>query len=416
MSTSDQQGQGPLTRKQLREIRLTGSTPVISADEAAAAAAATPAPPEPPTEPPADRSPEPDAGAADGFSTPLTRRQVREKERTRTASVPVSDPAPEEEAASTERPGTEQAYVVDAGGVTEPAEVADPAEAAVQVDEVEILEPVVQTEDVARGETVEAEIVSEVPRFSTPDDDESDVVDDLIDSDPVRAAGGRAPSEPSQEDERIEPSQGSSGDDDIVEVLGIEPTHSETASDDDVLADVGDDDDSDVTADERPTVNPGFGQGVLSEEVEHKPFSPSFDELLTVNDSTGSQHIAPSALIFTPGSNGSLSGPVAATGEVLVTGSYELPQGLGSQGHAHGTTDGREVDAVLIDGELPPASSPTPIAASSAVSTSKSAGEVIRPPAPEKGNKLMLTLAITAGGLALALAVALIVAFTTNVF
>src|SRR5690606_33562173 len=102
-------------------------------------------------------------------------------------------------------------------------------------------------------------------------------------------------------------------------------------------------------------------------------------------------------------------------GEVLITGSYELPKGIGSQGHAHGTTDGKEVDAVLIDGELPPSSSPTPIAASSAASTVKPAGEVIRPPAPEKGNKLMITLAITAGGLALALAVALIVAFTTNV-
>ena len=49
MSTSDQQGHGPLTRKQLREIRLTGSTPVISVEEAAAAAAvaAPPVPPKP---------------------------------------------------------------------------------------------------------------------------------------------------------------------------------------------------------------------------------------------------------------------------------------------------------------------------------------------------------------------------------
>jgi hypothetical protein len=101
---------------------------------------------------------------------------------------------------------------------------------------------------------------------------------------------------------------------------------------------------------------------------------------------------------------------------VLITGTYELPEGLGSQGHARGTTDGKDIDAVLIDGELAPASSPTPIAASSAVSTIRPAGEVIRPPAPEKGNKLMLTLAITAGGLALALAVALIAAFTLNVF
>ena len=148
-----------------------------------------------------------------------------------------------------------------------------------------------------------------------------------------------------------------------------------------------------------------------------KPFSPSFDELLTVGDSTGSQHLAPNTLIFNPSpGDGSLSGPVASTGEILVTGSYELPKGLGSQGHAHGTTDGKDVDAVLIDGELPPASSPTPIAASAAVSTIKPAGEVIRPPAPEKGNKLMLILAIVAGGLALALGVSLIVAFNSNVF
>ena len=165
-------------------------------------------------------------------------------------------------------------------------------------------------------------------------------------------------------------------------------------------------------------MNPAFGQGLLTDEAEtRKPFSPSFDELLTVGDSTGSQHLAPNTLIFNPSpGDGSLSGPVASTGEILVTGSYELPQGLGSQGHAHGTTDGKDVDAVLIDGELPPASSPTPIAASAAVSTIKPAGEVIRPPAPEKGNKLMLILAIVAGGLALALGVSLIVAFTTNVF
>lgn len=87
---------------------------------------------------------------------------------------------------------------------------------------------------------------------------------------------------------------------------------------------------------------------------------------------------------------------------------------MGSQGHAFGTTDGKDVDAVLIDGELPPSSSPTPIAASSAVSTIKPAGEVIRPPAPEKGNRLMVTLAIIAGGLALAIGVVLVIAFTTK--
>jgi hypothetical protein len=182
--------------------------------------------------------------------------------------------------------------------------------------------------------------------------------------------------------------------------------------------DIGDDvDDLVARADdeaERPVVNPAFGEQVLGEQTDVPSFAPSFDELIT-SDSGGS-HRAPNTLIFTHPGQGSLSGPVASTGEVLITGTYELPEGLGSQGHARGTTDGKDIDAVLIDGELAPASSPTPIAASSAVSTIRPAGEVIRPPAPEKGNKLMLTLAITAGGLALALAVALIAAFTLNVF
>jgi hypothetical protein len=50
------------------------------------------------------------------------------------------------------------------------------------------------------------------------------------------------------------------------------------------------------------------------------------------------------------------------------------------------------------------------------VSTAKTPGEVIKPPAPEKGGKLMMSLAITAGVLALALVGVLILAFVTGVF
>jgi hypothetical protein len=140
----------------------------------------------------------------------------------------------------------------------------------------------------------------------------------------------------------------------------------------------------------------------------------AFDDLLETG--SAGAHKTASTLIFTPSPGaGSLSGPVAPTGELLITGTYALPDGMGSQGHALGAADGKDIDAVLIDGELAPASSPTPIAASSAISTSKPAGEVIRPPVPDKGSKLTLTLAIVAGGLALALAAALIIAFTTGV-
>ena len=395
MSTSDQQEQGPLTRKQLREIRLTGSTPVITEEEAAAAAAAPtipPAPPLPRAAEPVEVAPAPVADAdVDPGSAPLTRRQAREQERIKTASVPVI------------------------GGDVEDDSAADAADDAVEVVE----------------EAPAEEIVSAVPTFAPPvpgssDDDFDDDLGDQVDVAPVSAAAavetaGDLPMHADAESaaEPVEIDLGHVDDDPVVAVaaLGIEVEEPEDEHDeDDVLADAAAEDDDVIAEDERPTVSPEFGSGLLADDVDAQKLTvPSFDELLTSNDSSGSQHSASNTLIFNPPSGeATLDGPVASTGEILVTGSYELPQGIGSQGHAHGIADGKDVDAVLIDGELPPASSPTPIAASSAISTIKPAGEVIRPPAPEKGNKLMLTLIIVAGGLALAVGVVVVIALTTK--
>jgi hypothetical protein len=158
-----------------------------------------------------------------------------------------------------------------------------------------------------------------------------------------------------------------------------------------------------------------FGAGLLESEQTHVELPPSFDQLLS-RSSSGSLGTS-NALIMSqaPGSS-SITSPVTATGEVLITGTLNLPEGLGSNGHAPGVADGKEADAVLIDGEIPAHSSPTPIAASAAISTVKNSGEIITPPTPEKGSKLMMTLAITAGVLALALVGVLILAFVTGVF
>lgn len=330
MSTSDQQGRQPLTRKQLRELRLTGATPTISNGETPdqPPAAPVPAAPLPRAAEPVEIAPAPVEDVPAPGAAPLTRRQARAQERIRTASVPVvaaSDLVPEPVDAAAEAPGAtafEEEVDAESGGLGAVLGANDPEP---------VHEPAPAREAESAGQPVEAP----------------------------------APVEP------------------------------EAAS--------------------RPVVSSAFGKQLLDEKPDVPAFAPSFDELLSAD--SGGSHSSSNTLIFTPHpAGGSLSGPIASTGEVLVTGSYELPHGLGSQGHAHGAADGKEADAVLIDGELPPASSPTPIAASSAVSTIKPAGEVIRPPAPEKGNKLMIVLAITAGGLALALAVALIIAFTTNVF
>lgn len=442
MSTSDQQGRGPLTRKQMRELRLTGSTPVITPEEAAAAAAA--APPAPPAPSAPDRedvppAPRPDS-SVDLGAPPLTRRQARDQERIRTASVPVMSPETESHEETDSAQESDSAEGADAEAPVGDVPLADArededvlADVAVVDDQSSSAEPILSAvptftapatseeadsaDESGDAEVVDAEIVSE--------SDHAEVVDGLdtdADLEAEDAAEAKVDSEafaPRDAATSIEePAEAPSGDEtpsDESESYDADQD-ADTASD---AADViltADEHEDDADTGERPTVNPAFGQSLLRDSAAPS-LAPSFDDLITSNDSTGSQHIAPSALIFTPSpGEGSLSGPVASTGELLVTGSYELPAGMGSLGHARGTTDGKDIDAVLIDGELPPASSPTPIAASSAVSTIKPAGEVIRPPAPEAGNKLMLTLAITAGGLALVLAAALVFAFTTGVF
>ena len=168
---------------------------------------------------------------------------------------------------------------------------------------------------------------------------------------------------------------------------------------------------------ERPVVAPTFGSGLLAGESVEIDLPASFDQLLTRGSTATGALSAPNALILsqTP-ETGALVSPITGTGEVLVTGTFSLPESFGSSGAMPGRTDNKETDAVLVDGELPASSSPTPIAASSAISTIKSAEDIIKPPAPEKGSRLMLALVITAGALALALTGVLIVALVTGAF
>lgn len=394
MSTSEENGQTQLTRKQLREIRLTGSTPVITEEDAAAAAAqpttVLPRAAEPvqiaPT-PPVEQ-PTPDA--------PLTRRQMRALERAREEATAHQDVA-----------AVEDATIKDAS-----------------VDEKADDESVVG--DDAAGSAPVEELVSGVPAFdprpvSAPrfdasealgtDADDDDAEPLQVDQAQVAAIFG------SPVDEAPVPLAGEVAD--VAEEEGVDAAVGEAVSAESAATPPASSGPAGAEADadtaERPMVGAAFGLGV---KEKHNDLSSKavFDELIEGDTST-SQHGASTALIFTPSPGASsLSGPIASTGEMLVTGTYALPDGLGSQGHARGAADGREIDAVLLDGELAPSSSPTPIAASSAISTSRPAGEVIRPPAPDKGNKLMLTLAVVAGSLAIVLAATLVIAFTTGVF
>ena len=353
MSTPEQPEASQLTRKKMREIRNTGLTPVITADTVnpAAAVPVTPAPLARAADP-VVVSPPPVADATvDLGVSPLTRRQARQQERIRTASVPVITP---------DMAAAHSAAV---------AAIAPTLEHPHEDDTDEQLDEIVVEQDEADHEEVDAE----EPTLLT---DEEAVADE-------------------------EPATDEAGED----------AASETRDDDDSSdesVDSAEDDEAD-----RAVVSPLLGAGLIAGEPSQLDLPPSFDQLLA-RSSTGSIGTS-NALIFTHTGDSPIVGPVTATGEILITGTLNLPEGLGSTGHAPGAADGKDVDAVLIDGELPAHSSPTPIAASAAVSTVKSAGDVIRPPAPEKGSRLMMTLAITAGALALALVGVLIVAISTGV-
>ena len=410
MSTPEKPESPQLTRRQLRELRNTASNPIITPEEAeaAAAAAATAAPVAAPlpraAEPVVVAEEPPAAEDVDLESRALTRRAARQQERLRTASVPVSDGETDEtageasvdEAAAVE---DEQATVDASAEATGDDAAAVEDEVAVEDDETLADEP---ADDEVVAEVVELEVVDVEPVAADVEADEStdgaaaDVdapVPDVDSDDATEAAEALADAQTESPD---------------VETLLAGDTDEAEAETEEV---------EDGDEERRAVVAPTFGSGLLAGDGVEIELPASFDQLLTRGSAATGSLAASNALILsqTP-DTGSFSAPVAATGEVLITGTFNLPESFGSTGTSHGSSDGKEIDAVLVDGELPASSSPTPIAASSAISTIKSADDIIKPPAPEKGGRLMLALVITAGALALALTGALIVALVTGVF
>lgn len=383
MSDKEQQPPTPqLTRRQLRELRNTASNPIIvdpeAADDASAIAAEqTPAPaPLPRAAEPVEVPPAPVPQASVDLGSPaLTRRQARLQEKIRTASIPVVTSTGEHAAVVAEpdadAPG--QSDADDAARAIEP----DASDEAVQSDR-EHDAPEAEGADGKDAETTAAPPNVIASEFEPTD---SDAVD----------------SETIAEDHVAE--------DDIV-------ANDESANDESA-----DHESADETEPERHVVSNDLGADLLAGESAATDVPASFDQLLSRSAAATGAFTTPNALILAENPDGGpLVAPVTATGEVLITGTFTLPENFGSTGVVPGVADGKEVDAVLVDGELPASSSPTPIAASAAISTIKSAEDVIRPPAPEKGSRWTVALAITAGALALALAGVLLVSLFTGVF
>lgn len=433
MSTSENPETPPLTRRQLRELRNTGATPIVQpeqdapADDAVAAPAPESAEATAPEFPNIPASPsEPDAQTPDAVPSDAAHE------------APSDETTPSEEA-SPEAPTAKKSGVLgglfgrnkaDKGESASDDDAPSPDEQSAAEDEPAGAAP----DQPASAELTPAGPPEPPTAFAPTAADAPDLgVTGLTRrqaraQERIRTAAVPVITpdlEPAAPAARLEPAviaptppiaeTAATTPEDSAEDPDSDPSESPaifrpSAVDDDASA--ADDDDAPVS-----TVNPALGSDLLSGETPHISLPPSFDQLIARSGVATGSVSTPNALILSQTPAGvPLVGPVTSTGELLITGTFELPEGLGSAGHAPGTTDGRDVDAVLLDGELPPASSPTPIAASAAISTVKQPGEIIRPPAPEKGSKLVIGLIITTGALAVAVAVALVLAFTTGVF
>lgn len=435
MSTSENPETPPLTRRQLRELRNTGATPIVQPERDAPADDTTAAP-----------APE-SAEALSSESTVASAPESPAPEAAAPEAAAPEAPAPEAPASEEPAPATPAAKK---GGVlgglfgrnkADKAESAPDEETPSADDEPAAADGLTGTADEessASSPSAPAAPSADRPMppaaFAPPTADAPDlgvsgltrrqaraqerirtaavpvITPDLEPAAPQARPESAVVSSVPSVDEAVpgtpEKTADDTGSDHVDEPAIFRPSAGED------VAPTTDEDDVPVS-----TVNPALGSDLLSGETPHISLPPSFDQLIARSGPATGSMSTPNALILSQTPAGvPLVGPVTSTGEVLITGTFELPEGLGSAGHAPGTTDGRDVDAVLLDGELPPASSPTPIAASAAISTVKQPGEIIRPPAPEKGSKLVIGLIITTGALAVAVAVALVLAFTTGVF
>ncbi len=135
--------------------------------------------------------------------------------------------------------------------------------------------------------------------------------------------------------------------------------------------------------------------------VSSEELPSSFDDLLSLRNTAAANSISTtSALVLptVPGS-GDVGTALDETGEVIITGSIDLPASFGSTGAPASGLESNDLDTLLERGEVELGSDVAPVAASRAISTNTSSTSLIAPPKRARANAPVV-LAITAGVLA----------------
>ncbi|WP_431277253.1 hypothetical protein [Leifsonia poae] len=170
----------------------------------------------------------------------------------------------------------------------------------------------------------------------------------------------------------------------------------------------------DETDGERAPYQPPVGHWSTAAELDDK--NQQFDQIITRSVGTSGSATTTNALILPTLPTADATGPLTSTGEILVTGSIDLPRGLGSTGAHPDRIDSSDIDR-LLDGEENEfnTSEVAPVRASRAISTHTSTRGVITPP-KKRGTRLPVILSITAAVLAVGVIGLLVAAYVLNVF
>ncbi len=186
------------------------------------------------------------------------------------------------------------------------------------------------------------------------------------------------------------------------------------------LFDVSDRDD--ISEDPASTLSKGFGRDSMlvaaleAERASQADNEVAFEDLLG-SGMTSTGQITTSSLIIPVAPAQAEAGATSnSTGEILITGTIDLPRGLGSAGQDPNHFDGAGIDRLIEGDELPASvTAASPVAASRAVSSHGSTRDVV-PATTNQSNKLLMTLAIAAAVLAAGVIAVLIIGFFGGAF
>jgi chemotaxis protein histidine kinase CheA len=186
------------------------------------------------------------------------------------------------------------------------------------------------------------------------------------------------------------------------------------------LFDVSDRDD--ISEDPASTLSKGFGRDSMlvaaleAEKASQADNEVAFEDLLR-SGMTSTGQITTSSLIIPVAPAQAEAGATSnSTGEILITGTIDLPRGLGSAGQDPNHFDGAGIDRLIEGDELPASvTAASPVAASRAVSSHGSTRDVV-PATTNQSNKLLMTLAIAAAVLAAGVIAVLIIGFFGGAF